>query len=169
MNIVYLLLGVNLGARHEQLRKAAAEIGEHVGVIIERSSIYETAAWGMEDEPSYLNQVLLIETKLKPQLLLAKIHEIESRLGRTRLKKWGSRLIDIDILFYNDFVIEEEFLTIPHPLLHKRKFTLLPLSELTLALMHPVLKKTIQELLDELNDPLEVRRLSGLDSLTDSN
>lgn len=167
MNIVYLLLGVNLGERHEQLRKAIAEIEEHIGVITGRSSVYETAAWGMEDEPLYLNQVLLVETRLEPQVLLATIHEIESRLGRTRLKRWESRLIDIDILFYNDLVIEGEYLTIPHPLLHRRKFTLLPLSELTTGLMHPLLRKTVKELLDELNDPLDVRRLDELDSLND--
>lgn len=159
MNLVYLLLGANLGDRRCQLSKAIAEIEEQVGHLIDSSSIYETAAWGVEDQPSYFNQVLSVETMLDPRALLTAIHEIEYRLGRTRTKKWESRVIDIDILFYNDQVIDEESLTIPHPFLHKRKFTLLPLGELTTELWHPVLKKTVRQLLEELEDPLDVKKL----------
>lgn len=159
MNFVYLLLGANLADRRGQLSRATQEIEEYIGVIIERSSIYETDAWGVDDQPSYYNQVLSVKTELEPLALLETIHEIENRLGRTRKKRWESRLIDIDILFYNDQVIEEEALIIPHPLLHIRKFTLLPLAELTKELWHPVLKKTIGQLLLEVEDPLKVKRL----------
>lgn len=159
MNIIYLLLGANLGDRRDQLSKAISEVEKQIGNVIESSSIYETAAWGVEDQPSYFNQVLLVGTELEPRDLLETIHGIENRLGRTRSKRWESRLIDIDILFYNNLVVEEERLTIPHPLLHTRKFTLLPLSELTLELWHPVLQKTVRELLQELSDPLDVKKL----------
>lgn len=159
MNIVYLLLGANLGDRHHQLSQAIDEIEKHIGEVVDCSSIYETAAWGIEEQPSYFNQVLLVETVMEPYALLTTIHEIEHRLGRVRFEKWGARMIDIDILFYSDLVLDEEMLTIPHPLLHTRKFTLLPLAELTAELFHPVLGKTVDELLLELSDPLEVKKL----------
>lgn len=163
MNVVYLLLGANLGDRRRQLSHAIGEIKQHIGVVVKCSSVYETEAWGVDGQPSYFNQVLMVETALKPRELLASTQGIENRLGRTRTKKWESRVIDIDILFYNEQIIEEESLTIPHPLLHRRKFTLLPLTELTKELMHPVLRKTVGQLLLELEDPLEVKRLDDVE------
>lgn len=159
MNLVYLLLGANLGDRYRQLSGAIGEIEKHVGFIARRSSVYETEAWGVEDQPSYFNQVLEVETLLNPHALLKAIHDIENKLGRKRVKKWESRVIDIDILFYNDLIVNQENLIIPHPLMHTRKFTLLPLAELATHLWHPVLRKSIKQLLEECTDPLDVKRL----------
>lgn len=156
---VYLLLGANLGKRFDQMQSAFQEVEEQIGRVIRYSSIYETAAWGVEDGPDYLNQVLLIETSLKPLEVLEKINRIEEQLGRTRKLKWESRIIDIDILFYEDFLIESTKLTVPHPYLHLRKFTLVPLAEIAPNFIHPLLKKSSRELLQELRDDLEVKKL----------
>jgi len=159
MSMIYLLLGANLGDRTSQLLNAFREIKERIGPIIRYSALYETAAWGREDEPPYLNQVLCVNTDLTPQELLKIIHEIESLLGRTRQLRWESRLIDIDILFYDDIILNDPDLTIPHPYLHKRKFTLAPLAEISPEYIHPVLLKTVEQLLRDLHDPLEVIKL----------
>lgn len=156
---VYLLLGANLGRRFDQMQSAFQEVEEQIGRVIRYSSLYETAAWGVEDGPDYLNQVLLIETSLEPLEVLEKVNLIEERLGRTRKLKWESRLIDIDILFYEDFLIESKKLTVPHPYLHLRKFTLVPLAEIAPNFIHPLLKKSSRELLEELRDDLEVKKL----------
>lgn len=158
---VYLLLGANLGDRFDQIRSAFQEIEKQVGRVIRYSSLYETAAWGVEDEPNYLNQVLLVETTLKPLDVLKRINKVEKQLGRVRNLKWESRLIDIDILFYEDLLINSPELIIPHPYLHLRKFTLIPLHEIAPDLIHPVLKKSTQELLKELKDALDVRKLDA--------
>lgn len=160
MSTIYLLLGANLGDRYSQLSNAFREIEERIGFIIKHSALYETAAWGREDEPSYLNQVICVNTNLAPHELLKTIHEIESDLGRTRQLRWESRLIDIDILFYDEMVLNDSDLVIPHPYIHKRKFTLVPLAEIASEFIHPVLLKTVEQLLAELNDPLEVIKLS---------
>jgi|SRR5690606_13473475 2-amino-4-hydroxy-6-hydroxymethyldihydropteridine diphosphokinase len=160
MSSIYLLLGANLEDRFHQLSNAFHKIEEKIGSVIKYSSIYETAAWGKEDEPSYLNQVLCVSTNLAPHELLKTIHEIENSLGRTRQLRWESRLIDIDILFYNELIINDLGLIIPHPYLHKRKFTLVPLAEIAPEYTHPVLLKSIQQLLVELADPLMVNKLS---------
>ena len=160
MSMIYLLLGANLGDRLSQLSNAFGEIEERIGSVIKHSALYETAAWGREDEPSYLNQVLCVITNLAPHELLKTIHEIESYLGRTRQLRWESRLIDIDILFYDEIILDDRDLVIPHPYIHKRKFTLVPLTEIAPEYRHPVLLKTVKQLLRELDDPLEVIRLS---------
>jgi len=159
MSTIYLLLGANLGDRFSQLFKAFKKIEEKIGSVIRHSAIYETAAWGREDEPSYLNQVLCVTTNLAPHELLKTIHEIESCLGRTRQLRWGARLIDIDILFYGEMILNDSDLVIPHPYIHKRKFTLVPLAEIAPKYRHPVLLKTVEQLLTDLHDPLKVIKL----------
>ncbi len=156
MSQVYLLLGANLGDRSVQMKKAFYEIEKQIGKITRYSTIYETAAWGKEEEPSYLNQAVQVETDLSPLTILHITNEIENKLGRVRYIKWGSRIIDIDILFYDNILIESEQLKIPHPLLHHRKFVLIPLSEIAPNFIHPVFNKTVSELLRDVEDDLSV-------------
>jgi len=160
MSLIYLLLGANLGDRFAQMSKAFTEIEMQIAPITKYSSLYQTDAWGKEKEPPYLNQVVCLETNLTPTELLKAINKIEDKLGRTRKIKWESRLIDIDILFYDNAIIDSPDLTIPHPYLDQRKFTLVPLAEIAAKLRHPVLRKSIQTLLAELNDPLDVKRIT---------
>ena len=159
MNDVFLLLGSNLGDREAYLQKAIAHIEADIAPIVEKSSVYETQSWGKTDEPDYLNQVIRLKTDLTPQILLQKILNIETILGRKRIEKWGSRIIDIDILFYDSIIVAEPGLTIPHPELHNRKFTLMPLSEIAPDFVHPVFKKNISQLKNELKDNLIIKKL----------
>lgn len=156
---VYLLLGSNLGNRQLFLQQAIQHIEAGVGPVIKQSGVYETQSWGKTDEPDYLNQVLLINTTLTAPVLLNKLLNIELLLGRERQQKWGSRTMDIDILFYGDEVIDEPNLKIPHPELHKRRFTLAPLAEIAPGFVHPVLKETIEALKNNLQDKLEVKKI----------
>ncbi|WP_040299587.1 2-amino-4-hydroxy-6-hydroxymethyldihydropteridine diphosphokinase [Arcticibacter svalbardensis] len=156
MHTIYLLLGSNLGDRSYYLGEAANLVSEDIGRIIEGSSIYETDSWGIENQPKYLNQVLQVETELGPKKLLDEIHTIENLLGRVRGEKWDSRVIDVDILFYDQKHIQRPYLIIPHPLLHTRRFVLTPLNEIAPSLMHPVLKLQISELFKQLLDNLHV-------------
>ena len=155
-NIAYLLLGTNLGSRNKNLSAAIDKIGDK-SLILSKSSIYSTAAWGLEDQEDFLNQVVCIETSLNSFELLEDILEVEQKLGRERIQKWGSRLIDIDILYFNDEILETSKLIIPHPHIQNRRFTLVPLVEMIPDYIHPKLKKTNVELLDECLDKLEVR------------
>ncbi|WDF54101.1 2-amino-4-hydroxy-6-hydroxymethyldihydropteridine diphosphokinase [Mucilaginibacter sp. KACC 22063] len=155
---VFLLLGSNLGNREEFIKKAVEQIGEFAAVL-KTSSLYETQAWGKEGEPDYLNQVVEIATDMKAHNLLAMLLNIEQRLGRLRNEKWGSRTIDIDILFYGNLVIDDADLTVPHPRLHERRFTLEPLEEIAAELIHPVFKKNITQLKKDLKDSLIVKKL----------
>ena len=147
---VFLLLGSNMGEREMFLQLAVEAIAEQVGAVTKQSNVHETLAWGKTDEPNYLNQVLLVETTLDAQLLLKTVLGIEKHLGRERKEKWGSRTIDIDILFYGNEIIDEPDLIIPHPYLHLRKFTLQPLSIIAPNFIHPVLKQTIVQLNNNL-------------------
>ncbi|WP_299754512.1 2-amino-4-hydroxy-6-hydroxymethyldihydropteridine diphosphokinase [uncultured Pontibacter sp.] len=153
---VYLLLGGNLGDRTSYLQQARESINQQVGRLMRSSKIYETAAWGKTDQPNFLNQVLEVQTELTPEQVLQQINQIEQELGRIRHEHWGARVIDIDILFYANQVQQTQRLTIPHPQLHLRRFTLLPLSELVPELEHPLLHKSINQLLQECPDELEV-------------
>lgn len=156
---LYLLLGGNLGDRTLYLEQAREKIASQVGVIDSTSKIYETAAWGKTDQPAFLNQVLEIKTTQLPEQVLHTINNIEQELGRERFEHWGSRVIDIDILFYDCLVLQTQRLTIPHPHLHTRRFTLAPLAEIAPAMVHPVLNKTILQLLEACDDELEVHVL----------
>jgi 2-amino-4-hydroxy-6-hydroxymethyldihydropteridine diphosphokinase len=153
MNIVFLGIGTNLGNRERNLEKAVNMIENLPGRILQSSSSYETEPWGFQSEEKFLNMVVKIETILTPFTLLEKIHVLESSLGRVRgTERYISRLIDIDILLYDNLIIDDEHLKIPHPLLHERKFVLIPLCEIEPGIIHPVLGKTIGELLQICSD-----------------
>jgi 2-amino-4-hydroxy-6-hydroxymethyldihydropteridine diphosphokinase len=155
----FLLLGSNQGDREGYLEKACHEIGLKAGTVTGKSSRYQTAAWGKEDQPAFINQVLVMETNLSPVELLKAVLKIESDLGRKRSEKWGSRTIDIDILFYGDQIIETSELTIPHPRIAERRFTLVPMVEVDGEFVHPVLGKSMRLLLVECDDMLTVERV----------
>jgi 2-amino-4-hydroxy-6-hydroxymethyldihydropteridine diphosphokinase len=159
MEEAYLLLGSNLGDSKKYISDAVEEISKQLGVVTGLSSLYQTASWGKTDQPDFINQVVRIETNLNPQQLLKNILVIEKTLGRERLEKWGSRTIDIDLLFFGNEIIESEELTVPHPFLHQRRFTLMPLVELNPALVHPVFNETVEALNRKLEDNLPVKKI----------
>lgn len=154
--MLILLLGANLGDRVDTLRKAVSLIKERIGSVDQQSSLYKTAAWGVMDQPDFLNQVVRIDTDLTPESVLEQTQRIEQELGRVRREKWGARAIDIDILYYGQRIIHTETLTIPHPYLHQRRFTLVPLAEVAPDFIHPILQKTTLELLADCEDTGEV-------------
>jgi 2-amino-4-hydroxy-6-hydroxymethyldihydropteridine diphosphokinase len=154
----YLLLGSNLGDRSARLAQARANLAASAGEIVAASSIYETAAWGVEDQPDFLNQVLAVTTSLAPTAVLAACQAAEQQQGRQRALRWGARSLDVDILLFGAEIIASPTLTVPHPALPFRRFTLIPLAELAPQLMHPQLHQTVAELLAECPDPLLVRR-----------
>lgn len=156
---VYLLTGGNVGDSLKTLERANGLIQEKVGTIIKSSSVYKTAAWGKTDQDDFLNQVLQTNTTLSPIGLMDILLDIEMELGRKRLEKYGPRIIDLDILFYDDLIINSDRLTIPHPQIQNRRFVLEPLNELEPELVHPLLKKSISKLLEECQDLLEVKPL----------
>ncbi len=131
-------------------------ISNHIGVIKEQSKLYNTAAWGIKEQSDFLNQALLCSSKLNPQEILAQIHNIEAKMGRKRQKKWGPRIIDIDIIFYSEEIIENPNLKIPHPQLTNRNFVLIPLLDICPDKVHPVHSQTIRQLAEACNDSSEV-------------
>ncbi len=152
MNRVYLGLGSNLGNREELLQQAITTIKKQVGSIVSLSAFYETAPWGFDSPHPFLNAAIAIDTPLAPLPLLDVTQAIEQTLGRTTKSSSGiysDRPIDIDLLFYNDLVMESERLTLPHPLLHKRLFVLEPLAEIAPMLVHPLLQCNVQDLLPQ--------------------
>jgi 2-amino-4-hydroxy-6-hydroxymethyldihydropteridine diphosphokinase len=159
MNRVYLLTGGNEGDRLEQLRQAAIRIALHCGQIDQRSAVYETAAWGKTDQAPFLNQALALQTDLDPASLLEELLAIETKMGRIRTEKFGSRTIDIDILLFNQEQIDHPDLKIPHPELQNRRFALEPLNEIAPEWNHPRFHKTIRQLLAECKDPLDVKKI----------
>lgn len=160
MNTAYILLGGNIGNRIENLTKAKLLIQKHCGEIAIQSSIYQTAAWGLKDQPDFYNQVISIQTNLSPEILMQTLLHIEAAMGRTRTVKMGPRIIDLDILLIDDLIIETETLFIPHPAMTQRKFALEPLNEIASTLMHPVEKKPIHQLLQYCTDKLNVQKIN---------
>jgi 2-amino-4-hydroxy-6-hydroxymethyldihydropteridine diphosphokinase len=151
MHKLFLLLGSNMGKRDEVLFHALRKIDRQVGKVVLQSAIYETAAWGFEAQNSFYNCVLCVITEKSADEVLDKVLSIEQQIGRVRDEtKWKERIIDIDILFYDDAIIEQNNLSVPHPYLHQRKFTLIPLHAIAPNLQHPVLKKSVEQLLIRL-------------------
>lgn len=160
MSTAYLLIGGNLGNRKENFLTAISLINEQCGTLTRSSSIYETKAWGKTDQPSFLNQALEISTSLNARQLMRKVLKIEKEMGRIRKEKLGPRIIDIDIIFFENEIHDLRFLKIPHPEMQNRRFVLVPLAEIDPGLQHPVFKKTVAELLEECPDNLEVRKIA---------
>ena len=160
MNKAYLLTGGNLGNREDNLAQAKQLIIEQCGNIVTASSLYETAAWGNTDQPAFLNQALAVDTLLNAKQLIRHLLKIEKQLGRIREEKYGPRIIDIDILLFNNEKHNYHFLKLPHPEMQNRRFVLLPLAEIAPEILHPVLNKTILQLLAECPDNLSVRKYS---------
>jgi 2-amino-4-hydroxy-6-hydroxymethyldihydropteridine diphosphokinase len=154
-----LQLGSNMGNSKVQFVIAQQLIEENIGKIIMASSLYLSAAWGLKKQPDFLNQVIIVETKQKASKLLDNILAIETKMGRVRNELYGPRTIDIDVLFFNNEVIKMRKLTVPHPLLEHRRFVLAPLAEIQPKFMHPLLHKTMEELLVECSDNLNVQKI----------
>jgi len=155
---VYLLMGSNLGDRELNLKlciQALSGIGKTMAV----SSVYETKAWGNTEQPDYFNQAIAMQTGETPDNLLLNILGIERQLGRVREEKWGSRIIDIDILLFGSSIVESDKLKVPHPFLPDRRFALTPLAEIAPEIIHPLLDKSIKVLLAECADELQVKKI----------
>jgi 2-amino-4-hydroxy-6-hydroxymethyldihydropteridine diphosphokinase len=161
MNNVYLLIGGNMGERMANLAAARNSINIDCGRITATSSIYETEAWGYKEQPAFLNQALLIETSLEAEKLMEEILKIEMALGRKREIPLGPRIIDIDIIYFNNEIINTSNLTIPHPSMADRKFVLMPLTEIAPDYRHPILLKTNEVLLKECGDSSVVYKKSS--------
>jgi 2-amino-4-hydroxy-6-hydroxymethyldihydropteridine diphosphokinase len=156
MKAAYLLIGGNIGDRLGFMDAAKKKMKQNGIDIIRQSSIYETAAWGITDQPSFLNQVLEINTSLSPEELLNLLLSIEHELGRIRAEKNGARTIDIDILYFGTKIIAKPGLSIPHDRISIRRFVLVPLAELIPAFIDPKTGKSIVEMLNDCPDTLEV-------------
>ncbi|UAY51443.1 2-amino-4-hydroxy-6-hydroxymethyldihydropteridine diphosphokinase [Ferruginibacter albus] len=158
MNRIYLLLGSNIGNSQQQLLKAIKLIEKNIGNVIRQSKLYQTAAWGNNDQPDFLNQVIIVATKQAPEKLIQTILAIEEKMGRVRTIKNAPRIIDIDILFFDKDIIQQKDLIVPHPEIQNRRFVLTPLNELSPNFKHPVIKKNIHQLLSICKDKLDVKK-----------
>ncbi len=159
MNTIFLLLGGNLGDKGTTLQNAMKLISEQIGEVEKTSSVYETKAWGVKNQPDFYNQVVQLKTKLAPLAALMAIQSVEIQLGRTKRQKWHARIIDIDILYYGNQFIGTDVLRVPHSQMHNRNFALYPLNEIAPDFIHPILKKTTTQLLEECKDNLPVKKL----------
>lgn len=156
----WLLLGTNLGNRHQNLMAATGAIRTFLGAVDKQSHIYESEPWGKIHQPEFYNQALQLVTPCTALETLHHIKQIEFLLGRENKERWAPRTIDIDILFFDELNVESPILTIPHPQIHLRKFTLEPLNEIAPEIVHPVFGKTISELLEQCTDTLKVESLA---------
>jgi 2-amino-4-hydroxy-6-hydroxymethyldihydropteridine diphosphokinase len=160
--MIFLGLGTNMGDRLQNLEKACTLISKKAGVIVKKSTCYETAAWGETNQNNFYNLVIALESKLPPLILLTTLQAIESDMGRIRKQKWGARIIDIDILLFNNEIINLPELKIPHPFLAERRFVLQPLSEIAPDFIEPTSKKSIATLLQQCLDLSMVKKINAL-------
>ena len=161
--IAYIGIGSNLGILEKNCTEAIEKISSTKDIkIVSRSSFYHTEPIGGVQQDWFVNSVIKIKTALSPMNLLSALLNIESTMGRTRKEKWGPRLIDLDLLFYGNLILGKKGLTLPHPEIQKRKFVLIPMSEIAESLVHPTLKKTIKTLLQESSDETVVKKLKSL-------
>lgn len=158
MHTAYLLIGSNLGEREIYLDQAKAYLNQKRGKIVQQSAVYETAPWGIKEQPFFLNQAIALETLLTPEDLMITLLEIEEKMGRIRTVKFGPRTIDLDILLYNQIIMDSQLLKLPHPSLPERRFALTALAEIAPNFVHPILKKTIKALLLECTDISNVQK-----------
>lgn len=153
MSLVHIGIGSNLGDRRSNCLEAIRRLEENGISVTKRSSLHETEPWGVRDQPKFINMVVEAETALEPEELLAALKRIEQDMGRLPSSRWGPRVMDLDILFYDDLIINDADLKIPHELLHERSFVLGPLSEIAPEKIHPVLRKKIKDLLARHQKP----------------
>jgi len=152
VSLVAISMGSNLGNRLSSLRKAVLLIKNEVANIIKTSDVFETPPFGITNQPRFLNACILIETDMPPLNLLEKLKKIEEQMGRIQRFKWGPREIDLDIVFYDEEVVNEPTLKIPHPHMHERPFVLIPLNQISPKWIHPTLKKTVEQMTSESQD-----------------
>ncbi len=150
MSEAYIGIGSNLGNRKQNCEKAISLLTENRITVLKRSTMFETEPWGIKDQPKFINMAIKIDTILEPEDLLNLLKEIESAIGRTQTFRWGPRIIDLDILLYDNLIINTKNVQIPHTEIKDRDFVLRPLSEIAPDKIHPVFRKSIKELLDEL-------------------
>lgn len=160
-HLVYILLGSNQGNLAQQLENACLDIENEIGNIEDKSSYYQTAAWGNTQQDAFLNQVISVRTELNPKAILEKLLAIEAKMGRQRITKWEPRILDLDILFYDKLLLDETDLIIPHPHIQDRRFTLVPLVEIAANFIHPHLHLSMEALLEICPDPLMVEKMGG--------
>ena len=162
-HIAHIGIGSNLGTSSKNCIEAIKKISAfHSIKVISKSSFYQTAPIGNIEQGWFVNSTIKIDTQLAPKELLSALLNIESEMGRIRKEKWGPRLIDLDLLFYDNLILNQKGLTLPHPEIQKRNFVLIPLDEIAANLIHPTLKKTIRTLLQESPDDAVVKKLTGL-------
>jgi 2-amino-4-hydroxy-6-hydroxymethyldihydropteridine diphosphokinase len=153
MHIAFIGIGSNLGDREENCLQAIECLAREGVALKKRSSLYETEPWGVKDQPGFINLVVEIETERDPRRLLQLLKFIEKEMGREDTFRWGPRVIDLDILLYDDVILRDEDIQIPHPLMHLRDFVLKPMNEISPGLVHPLLKKSVNDLLAEVVSP----------------